>query len=76
MKQILHFFYPQTLNKNSRMEVPNKMYKVQRKEEGFYESDTDLTEKIRLKSRTIPLWGASLTSGKMKKVCTFNFWWS
>lgn len=58
------------------MEVPNKMYKVQRKEEEFYESGTDLTEKIRLKSRTIPLWGASLTSGKMEKICTFNFWWT
>ena len=38
------FFYPQTLNKNSCMKVSNNMDNVQRKEERFYDSDTDLTE--------------------------------
>lgn len=66
------FFLPPTLNKNSCMKVPNKMDNVQRKEQGFYDFNTDLTEKKKLKSRVISLWGVSPMSGKRKKICTFN----
>lgn len=37
------------------MKVPNKMDNVQRKEQGFYDFNTDLTEKQKLKSRVISL---------------------
>lgn len=33
-------------------------------------------KKIRLKSRIISWWGVLLTSGKIEKICTFNFWGS
>lgn len=55
------FFLPPTLNKNLFMKVPNKMDNVQRKEEGFYNSHIDLTEKIKLKSKVISLRGVSLS---------------
>lgn len=42
---IRFFFLPRTLNKNSCMKVPNKMDNVQRKEQGFYDFNTDLAEK-------------------------------
>lgn len=33
-------------------------------------------KKIRLKSKIISWWGVWLTSGKIEKICTFNFWGS
>ena len=43
---ITFFPPPQTLNKISCMKVPNKMDNVQRKEEEFYDSDTDFLRTI------------------------------